>query len=555
LRLAFVSSLLVALVALAGSAPAADSVNYVINISVDGMGSSYLQSLLSSNQAPNFQQLISQGAYTFNARDDYDITVTLPNHTTMMTGRGIVGTTGHNWTSNSDPAANQTLASNKGSYVASVYDVVHDNGMSTALYATKTKFSLFDTSYNATNGALDVTGADNGRDKLDRYVYNSSSSSITSQFVTNMTSSPTQFNFLHFTDPDTAGHASGWGSTAYQNSLKAVDGYLGTILNFVESNATLKGKTAILITADHGGSGTDHSDATLPLDYTIPFIAYGPGVQAGTDLYALNSTTRQDPGTGRPNYSAAVQPIRNGDIANLSLDLLGLSAIPGSTINTAQNLSIQGAAPPQPQFENVTLVPKGAVWKYLHPTNGTDPGVANTFMQKSFNDSAWASGAGPLGYGEQTEHPGYVKTEIGTPASGNRYTGYFRLTFNVSDADSFTKLALDLARDDGVVVYLNGQELTRDNMPAGTVGYKTLASGAIGGATEVTYVSITDLANLLVDGENVLAVALFNSGNTSSDLSFDLSLIGTRQVPEPSTIALLVSGVLGLGLIGLRRRK
>lgn len=316
------------------------AVQYVIDISVDGLGSGYLQALIDGNNAPNFKRFQTEGAWTNNARDDYNITVTLPNHVTMVTARGILGQYGHGWTGNSDPAPGETIHSNKGSYVAGVFDVAHDNGLSTAMYATKGKFTLFDFSYNAANGALDTTGDDNGPDKLDTF-YLSNSSTATTSFIAAMNGeNPFNFSFLHFTDGDTAGHNSGWGSDAYNNAIMAVDGYLGSIFNLVDDNNDFKDKTAIILTADHGGHYNDHSDAADPLNYTIPFYVWGPGVTAGADLYGLNAATRLDPGGGRPNYSATIQPIRNGDMANLSLELLGYGPIPGSTINPSQNLLV-----------------------------------------------------------------------------------------------------------------------------------------------------------------------------------------------------------------------
>jgi hypothetical protein len=63
-------------------------------------------------------------------------------------------------------------------------------------------------------------------------------------------------------------------------------------------------------------------------------------VAAGGDLYTLNPTNRKAPGpASNPPYTG-VQPIRNGEVANLALDLLGLGPVPGSTIDSAQDLQV-----------------------------------------------------------------------------------------------------------------------------------------------------------------------------------------------------------------------
>ncbi|WP_224981667.1 alkaline phosphatase family protein [Geomonas agri] len=326
---------------------AAGQAQYVIGISVDGGGASYIQNLINQGLLPNFKRFQTQGAWTNNARNDYDITVTLPNHVSMVTGRGVYGVAGngHMWTSNSDPssdpvAATYSIQNNKGTYVYGVFDVVHDNGLRTALYVTKTKFSLFDHSYNNGNGAVDNIGSDNGLNKIDSYVYNSSSSAISTSLVNTMKATPFNYVLLHFTDGDTAGHTYGWGSTAYNNALIAVDSYLGHIFDLVTGTPALQGKTDIILTADHGGNGTNHADITDRLNYTIPFYVWGPDAQAGTDLYTLNQSTRADPGTTRPAYTISVQPIRNGELANLALNILELGIVPDSTINALQNLAI-----------------------------------------------------------------------------------------------------------------------------------------------------------------------------------------------------------------------
>lgn len=324
---------------------AAGDADYVIQVSVDGLGSSYLQSLINEGQLPSFKRLQAEGATTPNARTDFDYTITLPNHTCMVTGRPVMdkakeplAIAGHTWTNNFDPK-DDTLHSNRHDYVASTFDVAHDNGLRTCMMASKSKFKVYDQSYDEKSGAPDTTGPDNGRDKIDLYV-KENSGAFTDRFIAEMKANPFQYSFLHFHDTDSAGHAKNWGSTDYNKALKEVDAHLGKILELIDSDERFKGKTAIIISADHGGYGLDHGNNRNPLNYTIPFYTWGAGVAQGKDLYSLNTASRRDPLNSRIDYNEpGLQPIRNGDGGNLALKLLGLGPIPGSTINAAQDLN------------------------------------------------------------------------------------------------------------------------------------------------------------------------------------------------------------------------
>lgn len=322
----------------------ASGAEYVVHISVDGLNVNIMQSLVDAGQAPNFNRFEDEGAWTINARTDYTHTVTLPNHTTMITGRPTLAPAGlpqvafHNWMENK--AVQNRVTLHKDGYIPSVFDVAHDAGRSTAMFASKDKFNVFDQSYDETNGAANP----HGRDKIDRYFMQNDgpprySQSVVDRFVEEMGVRHFNYVFLHLRDADSVGHALQWGSSTYRQAVHGIDGYLGQIFQLVESDAQLKGKTVIILTADHGGRPPGHDDPIYRENYTVPVFAWGAGVDHG-DLYAMNEKSRKDPGDARVDYAAAGQPIRNGDTGNLALWLLGLEAIPTSSINAAQDLRV-----------------------------------------------------------------------------------------------------------------------------------------------------------------------------------------------------------------------
>lgn len=171
-----------------------------------------------------------------------------------------------------------------------------------------------------------------------------------------------------------------------------------------------------------------------------------------------------------------------------------------------------------------TLVARKSAWKYRD--NGVDPGP--TWAARTYNDSAWSSGTAELGYGDGDES---TLVSFGTNGAAKHITTWFRQTFTVSDTRDIRGLTLRLLRDDGAIVYLNGAEVLRSNMPEGPVTATTPAIAAIGGLDETVFHTAYIDAGLLVNGGNVLAVRVHQSSGSSTDLSFDAELTALEAAP------------------------
>jgi hypothetical protein len=173
--------------------------------------------------------------------------------------------------------------------------------------------------------------------------------------------------------------------------------------------------------------------------------------------------------------------------------------------------------------EATTLIATGSVWRYLDTVTNEVPG----WNTEGFDDSLWPEGPGQLGYGDGDE-----RTLIGFgPLASNRYiTTYFRGALVVSDPAAFQRLELGLLRDDGAVAYINGREILRDNMPTGTIAIGTLAAAAVAVPAESAYVTFSLSPTNLAAGTNLIAVEVHQVAANSSDVSFDLRLVGARLV-------------------------
>lgn len=314
-----------------------DPVNRVVAISVDGLNPTAIRRL-GRSKAPTFHRLMREGAFTLNARTAREQTRTLPNHTGMLTGRRIDARRGgHGVTVNSDTGT--TVHRTAGEYAATMFDVVHDRGGSTALFTAKRKFALYQRTWN-TKGARDTVGRDHGLAKIDRFTVDTDNARLVTRVTRELRRSPRTLTFLHLSLPDRAGHDHGFMGADYLRAVRQTDRLLGQILSMISARPALRQHTLVVLTADHGGSGASHSKASKLANYRVPFMVWGPGVAAGRNLYSLNASYRS-PGTTRTTYRGR-QPIRNGDLANLVTDVLDLPRVPGSQFNTRRTLNAFG---------------------------------------------------------------------------------------------------------------------------------------------------------------------------------------------------------------------
>jgi hypothetical protein len=193
------------------------------------------------------------------------------------------------------------------------------------------------------------------------------------------------------------------------------------------------------------------------------------------------------------------------------------------------NTSFVGAGSNQTPF--VALEENG--WRYLdtgvalsdsevivgNPSYGT-----TDWKHPSFDDNGWDVGQAMLGYGGINGRTINEVIPIQTPRLP---TIYFRKSFEVTDADTFTQVVVGLIRDDGAIVYLNGRELDRTNMAGGNQTYGDFAQNATPDEGGLVNLGTFALApGDLLEGANVIAVELHQNNSSSSDAGLDLQISG-----------------------------
>jgi hypothetical protein len=182
------------------------------------------------------------------------------------------------------------------------------------------------------------------------------------------------------------------------------------------------------------------------------------------------------------------------------------------------------AEPPAPLTTNLALITlANTAWQAND--GGSDLGTA--WLDQTYDDTqaGWVSGQGLFGY---TPTPG-AYPPIQTALTGGPNTYYFRNHFSWNNLPDNVAFVVTNYLSDGAVYYMNGVEVNRERMPAGTVTYSTVATGTSSPEGQYSILGIPGAA--LVLGDNILEVETHQAAGSSADMVFGLSLTAAAQYP------------------------
>ncbi len=193
----------------------------------------------------------------------------------------------------------------------------------------------------------------------------------------------------------------------------------------------------------------------------------------------------------------------------------------------------------------------------------TDDQLGTTWTQLNFDDSAWLSGNGGVGFDSATTYNSYLGIDLDEPPDGQPATPmrdvntsvYLRIPFEIrGDVPQFDSLELGVRYDDGFVAYLNGTEIAAANAPGrngldGTLAWDSASTRSNNDRNAVQFETflISDAAGLLRPGENLLAIQGLNGSLVDSDALYDAELKGISQIPVPTIPPLRINEVAAAG--------
>jgi hypothetical protein len=171
---------------------------------------------------------------------------------------------------------------------------------------------------------------------------------------------------------------------------------------------------------------------------------------------------------------------------------------------------------------------------------GLQVGEGKVWFTNSFDDSAWRTGTGGVGYENSTGYAPYFSIDVRSDMFNVNGSCYIRIPFVVTNPN-FSNVILKVRYDDGFVAYLNGAEIARRNF-TGTPQWNSVAnaSNPDESAVNLATIDVSESAGLLWEGTNVLAIHALNASIDSTDFLFSAELAAgeiNQGATSPAAIA------------------
>jgi hypothetical protein len=157
-----------------------------------------------------------------------------------------------------------------------------------------------------------------------------------------------------------------------------------------------------------------------------------------------------------------------------------------------------------------------------------------------FDDSAWLSGSGGIGYERSADDilAPFIGIDVESEAFNKRTSTMVRIPFELSedDLDRLNDLKLRVQYDDGFIAFLNGSSVASVNAPSSLfLSWNSKATDSHGDAAAVEFVEIdlSEHVDSLKIGPNLLAIQALNESANSSGYLLNVELLGGRNVDSP----------------------
>ena len=192
--------------------------------------------------------------------------------------------------------------------------------------------------------------------------------------------------------------------------------------------------------------------------------------------------------------------------------------------------TIASSFDPPPQFEDISYgigtvgasivtvpVDQGVNAKYFVPA--IDPGPED-WRVAGYNDSAWSSAALAIGWDTSGPYLDLLGSDgnLSSVAKGVNASIFVRIPITIDDPSAVQRMVLDLNWEDGVVGYLNGEEILSENAPNPIAWNSRATSSHTDSLAVVPDTYEVDFTGKLVSGTNILAFQVMNTSPNGSDL-------------------------------------